>query len=498
MVKRRLKIFFILLALGMILSGWIALLNLVCGEVCRHENSLILSLSDYNDGEMNVMAQLTNRVYMQPFNLVSLFIFVCAILHTFFCHQLSELSQKLRERNLTHNNDYDETFAVEILHFLGEVEVVFGLWVIPLFFSLIYVYGWKTAVNYMDGLHVVEPVFVVVIMALASTAPIIKFAENVMQMMAKVGKDSVTAWWWVILTVGPIAGSLITEPAAMTISAFLLSRKFYKLKPSPKLAYATLGLLFVNVSVGGVFTHFAAPPVLMVSSAWKWDTMHMITHFGWKAFLGILIANFIYYFFFQAEFYKLEERNKVIRREEAGNHQKPIPLWIIIIHLMFLTWVVIHSHYPVLFIGAFLLFLGFYQATRAFQKVLDLRPPVLVGFFLAGLVAHGNLQGWWIEPLLGKATAGMLLGISILLTSFNDNAAVTYLATLIPHFDSAKKYSVVAGSVAGGGLTVIANAPNPAGQAILGKFFQYGISAAGLFCGALIPTIIMALCFYLL
>ena len=121
-----------------------------------------------------------------------------------------------------------------------------------------------------------------------------------------------------------------------------------------------------------------------------------------------------------------------------------------------------------------------------------------MGFFLAGLVAHGNLQGWWIEPLLGKATTGLLLGISIVLTSFNDNAAITFLATLIPNFDSAKQYSVVAGAVAGGGLTVIANAPNPAGQAILGKFFQYGISAAGLFCGALFPTVVMGLCFYLL
>src|ERR1700733_4939853 len=228
MNKRRLKIFFIILILGVIIAGWMALLNLVCGEKCfSNKNPLILSVADYNDGQMNAMVQLTHRVYMQPFNLVSLLIFTCAILHTFFCRQFSSLSQKLRERNIKRKGDCDEIFSVEILHFLGEVEVVFGLWVIPLFFSLIYVYGWKTAVHYMDGLHEVEPVFVVVIMALASTAPIIKFAEYVMQLVAKVGKDSVTAWWWVILTLGPIAGSLITEPAAMTISAFLLTRKFY-------------------------------------------------------------------------------------------------------------------------------------------------------------------------------------------------------------------------------------------------------------------------------
>jgi hypothetical protein len=49
--------------------------------------------------------------------------------------------------------------------------------------------------------------------------------------------------------------------------------------------------------------------------------------------------------------------------------------------------------------------------------------------------------------------------------------------------------------VAGGGLTVIANAPNPAGQAILKKYFKEGVSPGGLLKAALVPTVIVWLCF---
>ena len=84
------------------------------------------------------------------------------------------------------------------------------------------------------------------------------------------------------------------------------------------------------------------------------------------------------------------------------------------------------------------------------------------------------------------------------MTAFNDNAAITYLATLVPDFTETLKYAVVAGAVVGGGLTVIANAPNPAGQSLLQRFFPDGISPLNLFLAALLPTVIMALSFMLL
>jgi Na+/H+ antiporter NhaD/arsenite permease-like protein len=120
---------------------------------------------------------------------------------------------------------------------------------------------------------------------------------------------------------------------------------------------------------------------------------------------------------------------------------------------------------------------------------------LLVGFFLGGLVIHGGLQGWWIAPFLGALGEVPLMFSSTILTAFNDNAAITFLSTLVPGFTRGLKYAVVAGAVAGGGLTVIANAPNPAGQAILKGHFENGIAPIRLLMGAIIPTIIMVLCF---
>lgn len=464
------------------------------------DQQLILSLSEYGDSHIDsIKGQLLHRIHIQPFNIVAIILFGCAIIHTFFAHYFTVLSKHLRDWNIRQNKHPVDSFGVEILRFMGEIEVVFGIWVIPLFLTIAYAYDWRTAIHYVDGISYTEPMFVVVIMALASTGPILKLAEECLKMVAKIGGESVRAWWWVLLTIGPISGSLITEPGAMTISAILLGKQFYQFGPRPKFAYATLGLLFTNISVGGVLTNFAAPPVLMVSKSWNWDTSYMLQHFGWKAVLGIVIANSIYYFIFRNDFKELEQKRKARREKEVKEHkgEKQIPYWISLVHVSFLAWTVVHNHYPVVFIGSFLLFLGFYQATLPYQKVIELKPAILVGLFLGGLVIHGNLQGWWIEPLLSKASGEVLLILSAILTSFNDNAEITFLATLIPSLDETLKYAVVAGAVSGGGLTVIANAPNPSGQAILGKYFDQGVSAVSLLSAAIFPAIIMGLSFYI-
>ena len=155
-----------------------------------------------------------------------------------------------------------------------------------------------------------------VIMTLASTRPILKLTEAVMQKIANLLGGTLIAWWFTILTAGPILGSLITEPAAMTISALLLANKFYDLGPSVRLKYATLGLLFVNISVGGTLSNFAAPPVLMVASPWNWDIAYMIVHFGWKAILGIVVSNGLYFLFFRREL--MEMQNKIFIADDGG------------------------------------------------------------------------------------------------------------------------------------------------------------------------------------
>jgi predicted cation transporter len=147
----------------------------------------------------------------------------------------------------------------------------------------------------------------------------------------------------------------------------------------------------------------------------------------------------------------------------------------------------------------FMFFLAFVAATGRNQDAINLRGPVLVGFFLAGLVIHGGCQQWWIEPVLTSLNPIQLLLGSTALTAFNDNAAITYLASLVPGFSDQAKLAVVAGAVAGGGLTVIANAPNPAGQSILQSHFgENGVSALKLFLAALIPTAICVAVFLLL
>jgi Na+/H+ antiporter NhaD/arsenite permease-like protein len=81
------------------------------------------------------------------------------------------------------------------------------------------------------------------------------------------------------------------------------------------------------------------------------------------------------------------------------------------------------------------------------------------------------------------------------LTAFNDNAAITFLSTLVPNLTDSLKYAVVAGAVAGGGLTIIANAPNPAGQSILKNYFENGISPLMLLAASTAPTLITLGCF---
>ncbi len=470
-------------------------------------------LSDYGTAPgSSLWQQLTDRVRTEPFNLVATVIFFLAIAHTFVAPVFLRFSHRLRHKHQEHQSSHgasgaapaarrEVSFWAEIFHLLGEVEAIFGIWVLPLLVAITISKGWPAAQEYMGhGLNFTEPIFVVVIMTMAASRPILKCSEQAMALVASLGKGSPAAWWLSILTVGPVLGSLITEPAAMTISALLLADKFYSLRPSAGFAYATLGLLFVNVSVGGTLTHFAAPPVLMVAGKWGWGLGHMFKEFGWKALLGIGFANCVYLFWFRREFRYLKSAppGSAGGSALASLAESAVPLWITGVHILFLVWTVVNSHYPVFFIGGFLFYLAFLGATEHHQGELVLRPALLVGLFLAGLVVHGGLQGWWIAPVLSGLSEKSLFFGAALLTAFNDNAAITYLAALVPGFGPAMQYAVVAGAVAGGGLTVIANAPNPAGQSILSRFFPEGVSALRLALGALVPTALVATAFLVL
>ena len=454
-----------------------------------------------------LLAVLRSRIEIDPFNAIATAIFLLAVVHTFVAARFIDASRRLQQRlnakAAAEGRPVLPSVAAELLHFLGEVEVVFALWAVPLVVAIVLSRGWTTAQHYLnDTVNYTEPMFVVVIMALASTRPIVELAEGAVKRIAAIGGGTPAAWWVTILTIGPLLGSFITEPGAMTICALLLARQFYDLQPTSRLKYATLGLLFVNVSIGGTLTHFAAPPILMVARQWEWDTLFVLSHFGWRAAVAIATSTLIYYFAFRREFHALAFRPAVPHvmpaSPEAASYAQgtlAIPWWVSSAYVLFIVWTVFNAHYPGLFVAGFLFFLGFDRATAAYSTLSDFKTPLLVGFFLAGLVIHGGLQAWWIAPVLSSLTETPLFLGATFLTAFNDNALITYLATLVPNLHEGLKYAVVEGAVTGGGLTVIANAPNPAGQALLGRFFNDAVHPLHLFAGAALPTLVAAVAF---
>ena len=429
-------------------------------------------------------------------------IFLGAVVHAFLTPKFAQAAQRVGSTSPR---------RAALLHLLGEVEAVFGIWAFILFAALSCWpgKGWVFACRYVESgdyagtapagpSKFIEPIFVFVIMVMAASRPVMGLAAGWLGVVARWFGGSARAQWFVLLTLAPLLGSLITEPAAMTIAAMLLSARFYSLKPPDRLAYATLALLFVNISVGGALTHFAAPPIVMVAAKWGWGLKEVFGQFGVASLLAIAISNLSYGWFFRRELAALVASSRGEDENEAA------PLWVTAVHLIFMVWTVVmlSGHHLGWMLGGFLAFLAFTVATSKWQGALSLRGPMLVGFFLAGLVVLGGVQGWWISPILGRLDTLTLMGVSTLLTSFNDNAAVTYLASQVA--DLARpgaeglRHAVMAGALAGGGLTVIANAPNPAGQSILARWFQGGVSPLRLLLWALWPTLVAMGCFLLL
>ena len=331
---------------------------------------------------------------------------------------------------------------------------------------------------------------------MAATRPIIDLATRMIGGIAAIlpFKKGVS-FYLVALIVGPLLGSFITEPAAMTVTAMILLKNYYNQGISRKLKYATIGVLFVNISIGGTLTHFAAPPVLMVAGKWGWGSHHMMTQFGWKAAIAVLINAAAVTFLFQKELRGMKAQT--VNGEAAS--LMDIKWWVYALHLVFIGLVVVTAHHMVLFFGIFLFFLGVVTVTKEYQTPLKLKEGLLVGFFLAGLVTLGGFQKWWLAPLLGSLGDFELFAGTTGLTAITDNAALTYLGSLVDGLSAEAKYALVAGAVTGGGLTVIANAPNPAGFGILKKAFgDEGISPVGLLIAASGPTLVAGVCMWLL
>jgi len=398
-------------------------------------------------------------------------LFALALLHVFLAPRIA----KLAHRYPSHEG---------IFHLLGEVEIVFGLWAIVLFGANSLLEGSAASIAKLESLDFKEPLFVAVAMIVAGSSPVLQAASATVKFIAKLlPLPSAISFALVSLGLAPLLGSFITEPAAMTIAALLLRERILVSGANTRLRYAAIAVLFVNISVGGVLTNFAAPPVLMVASRWGWDSAFMASTFGGRAILTVFVNTIVFTILFRKQLAALVP--------DPRRSRSSAPALLVAIHLCLLVLIIISAHHAVLFIGLFLLFLGVVQAYREHHAPLLLREGLLVGFFLAGLVILGSPQDWWLSPLVGGLGDHALFVGTAALTAVIDNAALTYLGSLLPDTTDSFRYFILAGAVAGGGLTVIANAPNPAGASILKERLPGGVLNNGqLFLYALPPTLV--------
>lgn len=410
-------------------------------------------------------------------------LFALAVLHTFSVKRFQHWARRYPEGSVAEN----------FFHLLGEVEIVFGLWAMILALSVALMVSPKSAIQFIESADFTEPAFVFAIMTIAATRPVLDFARLGMSAVSKlIPLPSEAAFLLSALTLGPLLGSFITEPAAMTVTALVLKDRYFDRGLSQRFMYLAIGTLFVNVSIGGVLTPYAAPPVLMVAKTWNWDLAFMLQHFGWKSAIAVVINTAI---LIGLGFPEL----KALRPAAPTAKSRGLtPFWLQLIHLLFLALVVLTAHHPTVFLGFLLFFLGLTQITQEYQDDLKLRDALLVAFFLGGLVVLGSLQRWWLAPIVQSLDPFPLFLGATTLTAFTDNAALTYLGAQVPGVTPDFQYALVAGAIAGGGLTVIANAPNPAGFAILRESFgSEGISPLRLFLGALVPTLVAMTCLWI-
>jgi hypothetical protein len=414
-----------------------------------------------------------------PIEVLGTIVFAVAILHTFCAGSVLKFAHRFPKGS----------GREALFHLLGEVEVVFGFWAAILMIIFAFWRGPQFAIDYQTSLSFTEPIFVFCIMVIAATRPILEMVERLIRLgsaglekyfrLSKVSSD-----FLMILILGPLSGSLITEPAAMTVTALLLSSRLHQ--AAGKMIYFLLGVLFVNVSIGGVLTPFAAPPILMVAAKWGWGLPYVFTHFGWKSVLAVVLNAAIFVFMNRRELEAACEKS----HSSSVSAPNKIPLWVTAGHFAFLVAVVLAAHHAAMAVGLFLLFFGLTTVTKRFQNRLRIRESLLVAFFLAGIVMFGPFQKWWLEPLLTGMNHWLLYAAAAALTAITDNAALTYLGSQVEGLSEIARYYLVAGAIAGGGLTIIANAPNAAGYSVLQRFFPDGLNPLQLLRGALLPTIV--------
>jgi len=263
-----------------------------------------------------------NSTHEPTVQIIAAILFAVAIAHTFSTKWFEHLAHT-RPRH------------AGLWHLLGEVEIVFGFWAMVLVVTLFAIDGTATATAYVDSRNFTEPLFVFAIMVIAATRPILQASTLAVHALARLlPLPGGMGYFLVVMTGVPLLGSFITEPAAMTLAALILADRFFSQSISERMKYATLGVLFVNVSIGGTLTPFAAPPVLMVAGTWGWDMEFMLSTFGWKAAIAVALNAVLLTALFRRELADLPP-------PEAGGAALTVPLPLVVVHLLFLIGVVV-------------------------------------------------------------------------------------------------------------------------------------------------------------
>lgn len=407
-----------------------------------------------------------------------------ALVHSFLTPVFAKLSKKFPA----------DSIGESFFHLLAEVEVVFGFWAGIFLTVWAVIEGPSKVIDYQQSLNMTEPLFVFCIMILASTRPIVTIARtfllSIVHVLSRIiPVDEKIIQIFVLLSFGPLLGSLITEPAAITILALLLYRMLDK--ADEKLLYGILALLFVNISIGGGLTHFAAPPILIVAQKFGWGLKEVFVNLGEAVICAVFVNALLFCLVFKN---KISEQ---ISKLEAEHY--PMPWWVITLHVLLMVCVVMSSHYQNVFMSLFMAFIGLTTVTKKYQDGLKFKEAFLVGFFLAGLIIFGSMQKWWLTPILQVITDKALFFAATGLTAVTDNAALTYLGSQVESLSNSSKWALVSGAITGGGLTILANAPNPAGFSILAsRFPNSSLNAVKLLLAAIVPTAIASLFFMLL
>lgn len=422
-------------------------------------------------------------------------LFFFSVVHTFLTPWFYQRFQVCKHKKMIFPEKWKKyLWLSECYRLLSRVETVFILWAVPLFLWFLYTEGYKMTISYFNSRNYIFSLFIIIMLLLLESRPIVYLSECIFSSIAKIGKQSPRCWWWTLMIATPVSSVLLKETGAMIIATTLLSRSFYRFAPSTRFAYATMGLLFSNISLGGLTTGLSSRALFIILPSVKWGNSFILKYFCWKALIAILISTTVYYLIFRKEFARFPKVVTVL-----SNVKERMPKWIICVHILLIVAVILARFVPLLMVAILIFYLGFQRFTIFYQRPMRIGKACFVGLFYAGLVIFGELQEWWVLELMHRMPDFGYMMTSYVLSIFLDNALVNYLVHNLPVATDCFLYLVIAGCMSAGGLTLISNIPNIVGYLALQSFFPSSSFSLGwLFLFALGPSIIALMTFWIL